>query len=261
MPRRSRSLPSPVLRSATLLVLAAFWLLGPAAARALTFDVAVEGGDALALDEIDLGCETSGVLTLCGDQADPQTISGTWSGDGFDLTVSGVLADMDPIITVGFGFTNTSLITSTYTIVSSIPIVPLGPSVQIAGSAGFTLTDGTLDSATLANDPGIAIFQGQIDGLTVASAGNPFSLSCNSSGILPCTATDSVTIPVDTLAQGAAATIGIRFQFSLSPGDSIGVSGSFVVQQVPEPGVGLLLGTAFAALGWVSRKGRLAATR
>jgi hypothetical protein len=53
----------------------------------------------------------------------------------------------------------------------------------------------------------------------------------------------------------ALATIGITIDFTLTPGDSATFTSVFVVESIPEPGTGLMVGLGLIALA-ARRRGR-----
>lgn len=127
---------------------------------------------------------------------------------------------------------------------------PIGADAQYAGGGGFTLTglgddpnspDPFVRNAALVTVPGSALWSAQINGSEVASlwpdlfgiaaTGGSISIS---DGIAP------------GLSAAGAASIGVRLEFLLTPGDTVTTSGIFAAIPAPSAlallGVGGLLG-------------------
>jgi hypothetical protein len=122
----------------------------------------------------------------------------------------------------------------------------------MSGSVGITLTN-TTGSATLA-DAGTAVYTALIDGGSVQTLKNPaYTLTC----IAPfCSVTDSASfgIPTPIVGPAALSTIAIRLQFTLSPGDSAGLTSVFNITAVPEPVTALMMGLGLLGLGLAGRR-------
>jgi len=153
----------------------------------------------------------------------------------------------DPFLSASVNVVNTTATIQHYTLIFTLPISPaiLGGSLM-GGSTQGGVTDGNFDGAgTLATfGPGTAMYHGQIDGLDAlplfgypTSIVVPFaggSASSSASAGLP-----GVTIP----GPNVLTSIGIKEDFTLTPGDSATFTSFFVVNQaVPEPGTLSLLG-------------------
>ncbi len=257
-----------------LAVLAALlWL--PASASAigvldnlLTITQEGPGGGSMTLTGADLGCSVSG-----GEEGTglPKNFSCNGLGQTFqpanpdfeweisDWNLSG---EFDPMLNIGFGFKNTGA-TATFTIVSSIPVAPLGPTSLMGGSTGGSVTDdgngvGGLGTAT--PDP---FYVGLIDGAPQAAtallpdptnipgAGFPGTFAFGGQTVnIPAV---SVGLPGPTIPGPAvAASIGIRHRFQLATQDSVGVSSFF--QVVPEPGTASLVALGVTGLALLRRR-------
>ena len=160
--------------------------------------------------------------------------------------------DVDPFVTNNLNVTNTSGLTQTFVITVTLPIVPQTPATAMSGSVGITLTN-TTGSATLA-DAGTAVYTALIDGGSVQTLKNPaYTLTC----IAPfCSVTDSASfgIPTPIVGPAALSTIAIRLQFTLSPGDSAGLTSVFNITAVPEPVTALMMGLGLLGLGLAGRR-------
>lgn len=182
--------------------------------------------------------------------------SGSQSTANWDLNWN-VTVDPDPFISAVFGFRNATAITQTFIIDVSLPIAPpLVGGTWIGGSIGLTLTDSNFDgSATVASSPGIDVYQGRLDGVTVLDLlEEPFSFSVLTAGGSDSTS-DVEGLPGPSIPAGPVlSTISIRHTFTLTPGDSVGITSFFVV--VPEVNTLALCGVAtiLAGLGFRVRR-------
>ena len=168
------------------------------------------------------------------------------------FTVSNILVsgNIDPVLSVSFNVTNNTLSTQTYIFQFSLPISPaVTPASLTGGSTGFSISDNNGNGVTAGDAlPADAFYTAIIDGVdyqtmdllsTNLSAGNFESAIRN----------DSFGVPIPSQLGPAANTdIGLRYKFTLTPGDSAAVTGVFVVEPVPEPGSLALIATGGALL-------------
>lgn len=181
---------------------------------------------------------------------------GVWNyqGDLFDLDYQlgwDLNAKADPFVSGNIVLVNTGLVTQTYSLTITLPINPaVAPGSLIGGSVGGSLTT-DFDGGTLSGIGNNPVWEALIDGQVVKGllGGNPFSVSnpgFGSAGIGP----EAFGIPIPSEAGPSAfQSIGIRFTFSLTPGDQVSFSSVFVVQAVPAPAGLALLGLAGFAGG------------
>lgn len=230
--------------------LAALLLAGPAAATTLS----------LQLSWIN---STGGTSTWNGQQSGTPTgtgqiesfvgqqVASTWTL-GWNAT-----ADVDPFVNGVFSIQNNSSITQTYTFTVSLPISPaVTPGSSVGGSIGLTLTDANGNGvATVGSVGGGSVFMAANDGSTTLTLLGPgFSLSAPFAGG-SATASASAGLPGATIVSiGANSTISITHTFTLTPGDSIGLTSFYQVDALPEPGSLALLGAGAAACLLIGRR-------
>ena len=163
------------------------------------------------------------------------------------------LVDPDPYITGTVSLTNTTATSQSYVLDFTLNITPaLIDGSYIAGQANGTITDANGNgSATVASSGSTPIYSALGDGAFIQglmsnasqSVSNPFGTASFSGG--------SFGYPINTLMGPAInSTIGIRFAFSLTAGDSVSFSSIFIANPVPAPGaLTLMVGAGLAGFG------------
>jgi MYXO-CTERM domain-containing protein len=193
---------------------------------------------------------------------------GTYSYSGYYWDTEGeqewsfsseVTADDEPFINWGLGFTNSSVVTNTYTLTVTMPSMPIPGASLMGGSFSGSVTDANNDgSATVAAVAGSQFYTGLIDGAPPPGAQLypfPASFSAPFAGGSANIPAASFGLPGPFFPGPPVATnIGIRVEFSLTPGDQVAFTSFFDVEPVPGPGALALLG--FAALAARSRRRR-----
>lgn len=160
-----------------------------------------------------------------------------------------MLVNPDPFIIANLVYTNVSGLTQNVIVEVILPIGMPMASTLIGGSVSGSLTDGNGNGATF-TALGSGAYAALADGSVAASLLSGVSVNAGPFGsalIGP----DSFGTPIPSQPYGAInSTMAIRYEFSLTAGDSVSLAGSFVA--VPGPGAVALLGVA----GLVARRRR-----
>ncbi len=163
------------------------------------------------------------------------------------------LVDPDPFITGTVSLTNTTALTQTYIVDFALDIDPvLLAGSYISGQATGSVTDANGSGlATIASNGATPIYSALGDGQFIQGLMSNFSHSANSPYGSSSFSGGSFGNPNGSLMGPAInSTIGIRFAFSLTSGDSISFSSVFVANPVPAPGaLALLLGAGLTGIG------------
>jgi hypothetical protein len=156
------------------------------------------------------------------------------------ITIETLAFDPDPFVLNNILVTNNTGSTQIFSAFVGVP-TSFGAPNLISGAIDIAVIDGGTDGATAASVNPTAIYQAQIDGVTVETLlDHPFSLVAGSGGTNSADATFGPTvsgIPVNS-------NIGIQLRFSLTAGDTVSILSRFDVVAVPGPGAIALLGVA-----------------
>jgi MYXO-CTERM domain-containing protein len=171
--------------------------------------------------------------------------------NGITFKLNSIQVNSDPYVFYSFSVQNTSTVTMPYT--ATIPVVPAvlpsGPYL-VSSSLGVTLTDANPSAAVWISPvpagPG-TVQQGLIGGNDAGVDLDSITVSNSSFGS---TTTTNFSAGPKTYTLGSSATdISMTESFDLSPGASVGLSGFFNVETVPEPSAWVLGALALLAFG------------
>lgn len=255
------------IRAASLVAMSAIGLMAPIACAdntgssgppnfLMVWDATGDNVDPYSYDPAEYGTMQFGTWTLAGGTGlDPNASSHIRTGWRYQGELSSTdwsmswdcVANADPFVDATINVTNNSATTQTFWIYMPLAISPpIVPGTTMAGSVSAVVQDNTFDGATLAASPLSPVFQGYIDTLPQGNATlwNPgYTLNAPTIGA----ANDSSSFN-GAFGPPALSEIAIRLQFTLSPGDSASVTGTFDVLPVPGP-AGLTVLAMFAAFG------------
>jgi hypothetical protein len=220
-----------------------FGLLAATAAGAAPvspFDIHVSYGGVYygTYDQSQLGCSPGAGDTF------------TCQGNDFnmgDMTLNSwsFTLDTDPVITGTTVVTNNTGFTQQFTMIFNLPVASIPGGTLVGGSIQGGVTDNNGDGATLSTVAASSFYAALIDGATVQTLYNHLNTVTAAaflSGNLPNLAfgTPIPSQPGPPVGP-VPSTIGIRLDFTLTPGDSASFTSNFVVVPVPEPGTALLM--------------------
>lgn len=178
---------------------------------------------------------------------------GSWSNGDVDLTWD-ILADPDPFINGNVAVTNNTAMTQTFMLDVTLPIAPTLPTSVLGGSVQGGIT-ADADGGTLSS-VGNSIYRALIDGAEFGEPANLFDhLTSVTVGAFESDSLmaggnsfDNFGTPIPS-ASGPAinSSIGIRLEFSLTPGDQATFTSSFVAE-IPTPGSMAVFGVAGLAI-------------
>lgn len=188
--------------------------------------------------------DLQGVTTFTGSCSKPACMS--WD---FRWNFS---AKADPYIDGNLMFTNTTSGTQTFDVTLAMPVSPgFSPGYE-SGKLSWTWTDNNDTTATLSS----FAWYGQIDGADAFSLAT-FGGTCGGSSI-GCSGTGGPLSGGPTLVPtGVSTSIGMRFHFDLSAGDSASFTSRFEVTPVPLPAPLVLFASGLLGLtGLAARRRR-----
>jgi hypothetical protein len=222
-------------------------LFGSSAALAIPISLQVYADGVLIgdVDESVLGCvdDVPGVSATCN-------ATNLEYGDGytqFSIDSLSMTIDNDPVVNGTWAVTNTDFANPTqhFTMVFTLPITAIPGPTTSSGSVAGTVSDGDGNGATISTFGGSSFYAAQIDGSTTATLySDPSSVIAASFG------TQSIPgVAFGPIGTGPALTdIGIVLDFVLTQFDSATFTSEHVVEPVPEPHTGALIGLGLAVL-------------
>jgi hypothetical protein len=238
-----------ILRSALILLAAAVLLPAVAGATPMIM-IEVQGGSG------STNLQPMGTASPTGPGEITWELDNAFNVDGITVDNWTVVFKEDPYVTNNVNVTNNTLVTQTFIATVILPIPAFGYDSVINSSVGVTTTDSNGNNIlSFANSGGTPIFQGTVNGGTVLSMnppGLPLTTASCPVAFPGCTATSATGTAFQAAGPGVANQIGITLTFTLSPGDSAGLTSRFEV--VPEPSTALLLGGGLLALGAARRR-------
>jgi len=162
--------------------------------------------------------------------------SGAYSASPGTVLSWTYLVDPDPFVTGTFTLTNETSAARDYVVDFSLPIEPPMAASLLAGQVAGTLTDANgSGSALLTSVGGGFIYSALADDVVVqglmANATQQVTVTNGTSSF----SGGSFGFPTPVAGPAMNLTIGIRFAFSLSAGDSVSFSSVFVANPVPGP--------------------------
>ena len=168
-----------------------------------------------------------------------------------DVTVDLLRYNPDPFVLNNILVTNTTTTTQIFSAFVGFPTT-FGAPNNISGTITTSVIDETGNGATVASVSPTAIYQAQIDGVTVATLQNhPFGLSTTQS------TSASATFGPTANAVPVTSNIGIQLRFSLTAGDTASILSRFDVTEIPEPASAVACaGTMLVVSGAFARRRR-----
>ncbi len=164
------------------------------------------------------------------------------------------LVDPDPFVTGSLSITNESAFAREYVVDFELATSISMPSTLISGQVSGSLTDSNgSGAALLTSTAGGAVYTALGDGLFVHSLMSNASQSVSSAFGTTSFTGGSFGTPTPLAGPAINNTIGIRYAFTLSAGDSVSFSSIFVANPVPAPGA-IALGILTGVIGRGGRR-------
>lgn len=172
--------------------------------------------------------------------------------ENWDLELTNVLFDADPIISANAAVFNPTAMTQTFNLVFTMPVnFATGGATTQSGSHSITITDANGDSTvTMATSSPDPLYSAYVNGgLARTLFDDPYSLTA--SGFPGIGGSDTLNFPTEAgPAVGLLTELRLEYTFTLSPGDRATVNGAYFI--IPEPASLSLL--AFGAIAMIRRR-------
>ena len=202
-----------------------------------------------------LSCSESGTTTDCSSAVGHAAGTSDLMLDSWTMHFD----DADPVVSGIVAVTNSSSTDQHYTLFFTLPVAPMSPSTLTSGSIQGGITDNDGNGATLSAPAGGSLYAAILDGVTTP----PFQTLYDDPTSISALAYDSASLgtahfgypsPPSLPGPAVASSIGIRLDFVLSGNDSASFTSNFVVEPVPEPTTGLLMGLGLVGLVVAQRR-------
>jgi hypothetical protein len=181
------------------------------------------------------------------------TLTSPYAGTGYTVKNWSATLATDAFVTNNVTLTNNQATTQTFIATVNLPIPSFAYNAIGGSSVGVTATDSNGDgSVTVSSVTPNGIFTGTVNGVsTLTLLPDPTTVSCSIPG---CTNTASANFASGPAGPGVATQIGIALEFSLTPGDSAGLTSRFEI--TPEPTTAFLLSSGIIGLAVFGTKRR-----
>jgi hypothetical protein len=249
------------MRSKRILALAVtatvLFLCGPALAGSyadFTLNVGEMGAEDL-VTFADLAAASESIVLPDDNGGTAVLMNGSIGTDNWNFSWDMIEFNPDPFVNLVGSFTNNTGSTQNFTFTLSTAVGALGATL-IGGATYVTVADANFDgTATLQNITGMPGYSGTLDGVNALDLLAPFSISAPFQGGVAGTNV-SLGLPGPTIPAGAVvSTIGIVHRFSLTAGDTATFNSTFqVIDAIPEPTTGLLLGLGLCGIALQRRR-------
>ena len=163
----------------------------------------------------------------------------SYNPNGVKIDCYNMTLAFDPFISASVDVLNNTLAIQTYTLTFTLPVAPIAGASVMGGSTQGGVTDASFNGIGILSTvgPGKSLYNGQIDGVDVLSLfPNPKTINAPFAGGSNSDSTNA-GLPGLTISGPAVVTsIGIKHEFSLTPGDRATFTSFFGVEQaIPEP--------------------------
>jgi hypothetical protein len=193
-------------------------------------------------------------------------LAGVGYGTNFNCDWS-IVVNPDPQITSSFTLTNISAATQTFIMTVTLPIAAIGPTTVQGGYFGadasaaipgtrYTDTNGD-SNVTLATVGANPFYTALVNFVSSQGLGSFTANANGGANVYGEIAQVAWGTPIPSAPFGpASGNIQLRWEFSLTAGDTVQTKGFFQVEPVPEPSAMLLVGLGLAGLVAARKRAR-----